>query len=68
MHWRRIADVIETNLLALVVATTVVGLLVPSLGRVLAGAISPLLALLMLLISLTFDASAVRLVLKRPIH
>lgn len=68
MHGRRLADVIETNLLALVVATTVVGLFAPSLGRVLAGGISPLLALLMLLISLTFDANAVRLVLKRPTH
>src|SRR5690606_35000916 len=34
----------------------------------LASGISPLLALLMLLISLTFDASAVRLVFTRPGH
>lgn len=48
------------------VATTIVGLLAPSIGQALANGISPLLALLMLLISLTFDAGAVRLVFARP--
>ena len=66
MPWRRIGAAIESNLLILVVITTVVGLLAPSLGEALASGISPLLALLMLMISLTFDASAVRLVFARP--
>jgi len=66
MPWRRIGAAIESNLLVLVVGTTVLGLVAPSLGQVIANGISPLLALLMLMISLTFDASAVRLVLKRP--
>lgn len=66
MPWRRVGAAIESNLLWLVIGTTVLGLLAPSLGRALATGISPLLALLMLMISLTFDASAVRLVLKRP--
>lgn len=63
---QRIGAAIESNLVLLVMITTAVGLLVPSLGQALAGGISPLLALLMLLISLTFDASAVRLVITRP--
>jgi BASS family bile acid:Na+ symporter len=40
----------------------------PSLGQILANGISPLLALLMLLISLTFDIRAVGLVFARPGH
>lgn len=64
--WRRIAGAIDSNLLALVVAATIVGMVAPSVGKVLASGISPLLALLMLMISLTFDASAVRLVFARP--
>jgi BASS family bile acid:Na+ symporter len=68
MPWRRIGAAIESNLLLLVVITTVLGLLAPSLGKALASGISPLLALLMLTVSLTFDASAVRVVLRRPGH
>ena len=63
---RRIGESIEAYLLLWVVATTVLGLMVPSLGNVLSEGISPLLALLLLLVSLTFDAHAVRLVFVRP--
>ena len=52
---------VENNLLLLAVVTAALGLLVPSLGMVLESGISPLLALLMLVISLTFDAHAVKL-------
>jgi bile acid:Na+ symporter, BASS family len=58
--------VIEQNLLPLVLATLVLGLLVPSLGVALEWAITPLLALLMFLVSLSFNARAVRVVLARP--
>ena len=68
MQWRRIGATVESNLLILVLITTVVGLLAPSLGKALASGISPMLALLMLMISLTFDASAVRLVFARPAY
>ena len=58
--------VIERNLLPLVLVATAVGLAAPSLGQALSGAITPLLALLMLCVSLTFDWAALRAVLKRP--
>eukprot|EP00873_Tetraselmis_striata_P031440 jgi/Tetstr1/451704/TSEL_038740.t1 len=57
---------VENNLLLLAVVTAALGLLVPSLGMVLESGISPLLALLMLVISLTFDAHAVKLVFRKP--
>lgn len=57
---------IENHLLFLAVATAALGLLWPAAGMVLAQGISPLLALLMLTISLTFDAQAVKLVLQKP--
>lgn len=57
---------IENNLLFLAVGTAALGLLWPAVGVVLAQGISPLLALLMLTISLTFDAQAVKLVLQKP--
>lgn len=63
---QKILGLIENNLLPLAVATAVLGLLLPSVGVFLAQGISPLLALLMLVISLTFDAHAVRLVLQKP--
>jgi BASS family bile acid:Na+ symporter len=63
---RKLLRFVEHNLLLLAVATAALGLAVPGLGVVLHGAISPLLALLMLVISLTFDAHAVRIVLRRP--
>ncbi|EJU0637219.1 bile acid:sodium symporter family protein [Salmonella enterica] len=57
---------IENNLLLLAILTTVLGLLVPMIGVVLEAGISPLLALLMFVISLTFDAHAVKLVFQKP--
>lgn len=57
---------VENNLLLLAVATAALGLLVPSIGIVLEAGISPLLAALMLVISLTFDAHAVKLVFRKP--
>tara|TARA_R110002049_G_C9175592_1_gene562589 strand:- start:7061 stop:8002 length:942 start_codon:yes stop_codon:yes gene_type:complete len=64
MH--RAFGLIENNLLILAVATAAFGLAAPAFGIALEAAISPLLALLMLVISLTFDASAVRIVLQKP--
>lgn len=58
--------VVERNLAPLVIVTAVAGLAVPGVGRVLSAAITPLLALLMLCVSLTFDLSALRAVLARP--
>jgi bile acid:Na+ symporter, BASS family len=49
-----------------VVATGVLGLAVPRIGQVLAGAVTPLLALLMFAVSLTFDVTTLRAVLRRP--
>lgn len=58
--------VIENNLLPLVLATGALGLSAPRLGQALSAAVTPLLALLMFAVSLTFDAGAVRAVLRRP--
>lgn len=58
--------VIEDNLVALVLATTVLGLFASGLGVALTGWVTPLLALLMLCVSLTFDLDTVRAVLARP--
>ena len=63
---RKILDFIENNLLLLAVLTTALGLLVPTVGITLETGISPLLALLMLVISLTFDAKAVQIVFRKP--
>ncbi len=57
---------VENNLLLLAVLAAAFGLLVPSVGIALSGSIGPLLAALMLVISLTFDAHAVKLVLRKP--
>lgn len=59
---------VENNLLLLAVVTAVLGLLVPSIGFALESWISPLLASLMLIISLTFDAHAVKVVFRKPGH
>ncbi|MFC0200776.1 hypothetical protein, partial [Paracoccus rhizosphaerae] len=56
---------IENNLLLLPILTNASGLLVPSFGISLEVGISPLLALLMLVISLTFDAKTVQIVFLR---
>ena len=57
---------IENNLLVLVLVTGAVGLLVPRLGQFLSAAVTPMLALLMLAVSLSFDATALREALRRP--
>ncbi|QBI21302.1 bile acid:sodium symporter family protein [Egibacter rhizosphaerae] len=57
---------IERHLLPLVLATTAFGLAVPEVGQALSRAITPLLAILMLCVALTFDVAALRAVLRRP--
>jgi bile acid:Na+ symporter, BASS family len=63
---QKILNLIENNLLSLAIGATVLGLAVPSIGIVLEAGISPLLAALMLVISLTFDAHAVKIVFQKP--
>ncbi|WP_090747274.1 bile acid:sodium symporter family protein [Paracoccus tibetensis] len=63
---RKILGFIENNLLLLAVLAAALGLLVPSVGIALETGISPLLALLMLVISLIFDAKAVQIVFRKP--
>lgn len=63
---RKLPGFVENNLLLLALATAALGLAAPSTGMVLEKGIGPLLAALMLVISLTFDAHAVKLVLRRP--
>jgi bile acid:Na+ symporter, BASS family len=50
----------------LVLATAALGLVVPATGIALRGAVTPLLALLMLAVSLTFDLETLKGVLRRP--
>jgi bile acid:Na+ symporter, BASS family len=57
---------IEQNLLPLVLATAVVGVLLPASGTGPARIITPLLAMMLLCTSLTFDAATVQGVLRRP--
>lgn len=57
---------VELNLIWFVLIVAVIGLLLPESGRLIEPAIGPLLAGLMFIISLTFDAHAVRVVLRRP--
>lgn len=57
---------VEQNLLLLVVATAALGLAVPALGTSIAGFVTPLFAVLMFAVSLTFDVHDLRLVLRRP--
>ena len=63
---RSLFKLIENNLLFLAIAVAALGLLWPALGIFLEQGIGLLLAALMFVISLTFDAKAVKLVLKRP--
>ena len=63
---RKLLQSIESHLVVWVVLVAVGGLLWPRPGQWLAPSISVLLALLMLVISLSFDARAVRVVLQRP--
>lgn len=58
--------IIERNLLGLVILTAALGVMAPGVGTLLTGAVTPMLALLMLCVSLTFDWPAVRSVLRRP--
>lgn len=57
---------IEAHLLPLVLVTAVLGVAVPPAGTAMAGALTPLLALLMLCTSLSFDLADLRRVLRRP--
>ncbi|WP_246009150.1 hypothetical protein [Vreelandella nanhaiensis] len=57
---------VEAHLVWFVMVVAGVGLLFPATGIMLEFAIGPLLALLMLIISLTFDAHAVRIVFRKP--
>lgn len=58
--------VVEDNLVVLVVATTVVGLVAPRTGELLVEGVAPLLALLMLVVAMTFDLDQLRAVLRAP--
>lgn len=57
---------LEENLLWFVLGTAFLGLVFPPLGEALFPAVSPMLAALMFFISLTFDASSVKRVLRKP--
>ena len=63
---RTLLNLIENNLLFLAISVSVSGLVWPAPGIFLEQHIGLLLATLMFVISLTFDAKAVKLVLKRP--
>lgn len=65
---RKLLHSIESHLVVWVVVVAASGLVWPVLGTWLASSISVLLALLMLVISLTFDARAVHVVLKNPLN
>lgn len=58
--------IIEDSLTPLVVVAAALGLLVPGVGVALSTLVTPLLALLMLAVSLTFDVGTLRKVLARP--
>lgn len=58
--------VIEDNLVVLVIVTAIAGVLLPEVGIALSAWVTPLLALLMLCVSLTFDLDTLRTVLARP--
>lgn len=58
--------VVERNLTVLVVLAAAVGLLAPGVGVGLSRSVTPLLALLMLCVSLTFDLATLRSMLARP--
>lgn len=57
---------IEHNLMPLVVVSAAAALAVPGVGVALSGLVTPLLALLMLAVSMTFDLDTLRRVLRRP--
>ena len=57
---------IERNLVALVVLTAALGLAVPAVGTSIEERVAPLFAVLMLVVSMTFDVHDLRLVARRP--
>lgn len=63
---RRLIYFVESHLVWFVILTAGLGLILPESGKYLEPFIGPLLALLMLVISLTFDAQAVRIVFQKP--
>lgn len=63
---RKIIYFVESNLVWFVVIVAGFGLLLPASGLFLESLIGPLLAILMLVINLTFDAHAVRTVFRKP--
>jgi BASS family bile acid:Na+ symporter len=58
--------VVENNLLPLVLVTTFIALFLPKIGDLLKITVSPMLALLMFFISLTFDLDALKEAIKKP--
>lgn len=58
--------IVENNLLPLVLITTFIALLLPKIGDVLKITVSPMLALLMFFISLTFDFNELKDATKKP--
>ncbi len=62
----RLISFVESHLVWFVIVAAGLGLIIPETGNFFASFIGPLLALLMLVISLTFDAHDVRLVLRKP--
>jgi BASS family bile acid:Na+ symporter len=59
-------QVVENNLLPLVIVTTFIALFLPEMGDILKVTVSPMLALLMFFISLTFDFSELKEAMKKP--
>lgn len=58
--------VVENNLISLVIITTCIALFLPQVGEVLKISVSPMLALLMFFISLTFDFNELKDTIKKP--
>jgi BASS family bile acid:Na+ symporter len=57
---------VENNLLPLVIITTLIALFLPQMGEFLKITVSPMLALLMFFISLTFDFNELKEAMKKP--
>tara|TARA_R110002012_G_scaffold30111_1_gene91786 strand:- start:1598 stop:2518 length:921 start_codon:yes stop_codon:yes gene_type:complete len=62
----RLISFVESHLVWFVIVVAGLGLAIPDAGKFLEPLIGPLLALLMLIISVTFDVHDVRLVLRKP--
>jgi BASS family bile acid:Na+ symporter len=63
---RRLIYFVESNLVWFVIIVAGVGLILPESGKYLDSSIAPLFVILMFVISLTFDAHAVRIVFRKP--